>query len=168
MSSWKSKDFQFNLNTEFTLGFVFQSLQTFRWESAEELYLMTLKSDAKFEEKLLLSSKNDIRNLVNFNASSGKSGNLHFDVILLPNIKFQPKEYSRMISYDTAKRSKLWRKTDFLFEKWHVEFYFNLSSGKSENLHFYGKYVMFERKRCRGIVLWKMPYKFKNVISNLA
>ena len=44
---------------------------------------MILKSDAKFEEKLTLSSKNDMRNLVNFNASSGKSENLHFDVLLL-------------------------------------------------------------------------------------
>ena len=34
---------------------------------------MKLKSDAKFEEKLTLGSKNVIRNLVNFNASSGKS-----------------------------------------------------------------------------------------------
>ena len=39
---------------------------------------MTLKSNAKFEEKLTLGSKNDMRNLVNFNASSGKSENLHF------------------------------------------------------------------------------------------
>ena len=39
---------------------------------------MTLKSDAKFEEKLALGSKNDMKNLVNFNASSGKS-----DVLLL-------------------------------------------------------------------------------------
>ena len=45
---------------------------------------MKLKSDAKFEEKLTLGSKNDMRNLVNFNASSGKSGNLHFGVLLLP------------------------------------------------------------------------------------
>ena len=45
---------------------------------------MTLKSDAKFEKKLTPGSKNDMRNLVNFNASSGKSGNLHFDVLLLP------------------------------------------------------------------------------------
>ena len=43
---------------------------------------MTLKSDAKFEEKL--GSKNDMRNFVNFNASSGRPGNLHFDVLLLP------------------------------------------------------------------------------------
>ena len=44
---------------------------------------MTLKSDAKFEEKLTLSSKKDMKNLVSFNVSSGKSENLHFDVLLL-------------------------------------------------------------------------------------
>ena len=44
---------------------------------------MTLKSDGKFEEKLTLGSKNDIRNLVNFNVSSGKPENLHFNVLLL-------------------------------------------------------------------------------------
>ena len=53
-------------------------------KSTEELCLMTLKNDPKFEEKLTLGSKNDMRNLVNFNASSGKSGSLHFDVLLLP------------------------------------------------------------------------------------
>ena len=44
---------------------------------------MTLKSDAKFEEKLTLGSKNDMRNLVNFNGGSGKSENLLFYVLLL-------------------------------------------------------------------------------------
>ena len=44
---------------------------------------MTLKSDAKFEEKLTLGSKNDIRNL---NASSGKSENLQFDGLLLSKV----------------------------------------------------------------------------------
>ena len=44
---------------------------------------MTLMSDAKFEEKLTRGSKNDMRNLVNFNVSSGKSENLHFDMLLL-------------------------------------------------------------------------------------
>ena len=45
---------------------------------------MRSKSDAKFKEKLTLNSKKDMRNLLNFNASSGKSENLHFDVLLLP------------------------------------------------------------------------------------
>ena len=44
---------------------------------------MTLKSGAKVEEKLTLSSQNDKRNLVGFNAKRGKSENLHFDVLLL-------------------------------------------------------------------------------------
>ena len=51
-------------------------------KSLGKFCLNALKSDAKFEEKLSLSSKNDLRNLVNFNASSGKSENLHFDVLL--------------------------------------------------------------------------------------
>ena len=50
------------------------------------LNLMTLKNDAKFEEKLTLDSKNDLRNLVNFNASSGKSENFHFDRLLLQKV----------------------------------------------------------------------------------
>ena len=45
-------------------------------------------SDKKFEEKLTLGSKNDMRYLVNFNASSGKSENLHVDVPLLSKAFF--------------------------------------------------------------------------------
>ena len=42
---------------------------------------MKLNSNAKFEEKLTLGSKNDMRN---FNSSSGKfAKNVHFDVLLL-------------------------------------------------------------------------------------
>ena len=70
---------------------------------------MTLRKDRNFEEKLTFYLKNDMRNLVNF----------------------------------------------------------NLSSGKSENLHFNRKYVMFELKRYRRVVLCKMTYGFKNDISNL-
>ena len=65
---------------------------------------MTVESDAKFEEKLALGFKNGMTNLVNFNASSGKSENLHFDVLLLSitYIKFQLKKYRRVISHDTG------------------------------------------------------------------
>ena len=37
---------------------------------------------AKFEEEMTLCSKNDMKNLVNFNVSSGKSESLHFNVLL--------------------------------------------------------------------------------------
>ena len=44
---------------------------------------LTLKKDPNFEEKLTFCLKNDMRNLVNFKLSSGKSENLHFDGLLL-------------------------------------------------------------------------------------
>ena len=44
---------------------------------------MTVKVDAKFKRKLSCGLKNDVRNLVNFHASSRKSENLHFDGLLL-------------------------------------------------------------------------------------
>ena len=44
---------------------------------------MTLKSYARFEEKSALGSKNDMKNLVDFNANSGKSENFHSDWLLL-------------------------------------------------------------------------------------
>ena len=44
---------------------------------------MTLKGDAKFKAKLAWGLKNNLRNLINFHASSQKSGNLHFDGLLL-------------------------------------------------------------------------------------
>ena len=49
---------------------------------------MILKNDAKFEEKLILGTKNDTKNLVNFNVSSGKSENFHFDVLLLSKVYY--------------------------------------------------------------------------------
>ena len=47
-----------------------------------------MKSDAKFEEKLTLGSKNDMSNLVNFNASIDKTENLHFDVLHLLKVSY--------------------------------------------------------------------------------
>ena len=49
----------------------------------EGLSLMTLKIDPNFEEKLSFCLENDMRNLVNFNASSGKSENLYFVGLLM-------------------------------------------------------------------------------------
>ena len=45
---------------------------------------MTVKNDAVFIEKLTGGLKNDLRNLIDFDASSHKSKNVHFDRILLP------------------------------------------------------------------------------------
>ena len=70
-----------------------------------------------WKKQLTLGSKNDMRNLEDFNGSSGKSENLHFDVLL------SPIAYKVQCNY----LSWHWRviqtlKTDFLFEKQHDEF----------------------------------------------
>ena len=44
---------------------------------------MTLRGYAIFREKLIGGVKNDIRNLVNFHASSCKPENVHFDGLVL-------------------------------------------------------------------------------------
>ena len=44
--------------------------------------VMTMKSDAKFEEKLTCDLENDMRNMVNFHHSNWKSQNWHIDGIL--------------------------------------------------------------------------------------
>ena len=64
---------------------------------------MTVENDGMFDKKLALGSKNYMTNVVNFNASSGKSENLHFDVLLLSiaYVKFQLKKYRRVLSHDT-------------------------------------------------------------------
>ena len=44
---------------------------------------MTLRSDAKFEEKLTCGLENDMKNLANFHQSTQKCQNWDFDGILL-------------------------------------------------------------------------------------
>ena len=47
---------------------------------------MTLNSAAKFEEEPTCHCKNDMRNLVNFHAITGKSQNLHIDGVLMSKV----------------------------------------------------------------------------------
>ena len=63
--------------------------------------LVTLKIDVKFEEKLTLGSKNDMKKWVNFNATSGKSKNLHLGVLLLSKVYFlEPKKYKGVMCHN--------------------------------------------------------------------
>ena len=64
-----------------------------------------------FKEKLIGGLKNNIRNLVTLMGSFCQQ-----------HIKFQLKKYRGVISRDTDGWSKLWRKTNFLLQKWHEEF----------------------------------------------
>ena len=55
----------------------------FQLENFKGLCIITLKDDAKFKRNLNRGLKNDIKNLVDLHASDLKSGNLHFDGLLL-------------------------------------------------------------------------------------
>ena len=55
-------------------------------KNTEELCVITLKRDAIIKEKLTGGLKNDIRNLVNFDVSSRKSENLHFDELVFSKV----------------------------------------------------------------------------------
>ena len=66
----------------------------------------------------LLVLKINIRNLVDFDTSSGKSK----ICTLISYICFQLKKYRRVISHDTEEWSKVYRKSHFLCEKWHEKF----------------------------------------------
>ena len=52
------------------------------------MWMESWRSDVELEEKLTLGSKNDMKNSVSFNASSGKSENLNFDVLLLLKVYY--------------------------------------------------------------------------------
>ena len=120
---------------------------------------MTLKSDAKFEEKLTLGSKNDITNLVNFNANSSKSENLHFDVLLLLKV------YYVWAKKSTKELCVITLKNDVKFEE-EVPCALKNGMKKLANIDptleslkictlmgfFWPKYIIFGLKKHRGVM----------------
>ena len=82
---------------------------------------MTLKINAKYEEKLIFCFKND-KSLVNFNPSNQKSKKFTLWLIREKYVIFDLKKYSGGIFYDTREWCKIWGKFDFWFGKWHEDF----------------------------------------------
>ena len=121
---------------------------------------MALKSDAKFEEKLTLSSKNDMKNWENWQINSMSS--------------FIKKVQRNHLSWHWKKIQALkknwlftWKMTWWTWIWWTLTW--TVESLKIFTLmsYFCRKYVMFELKRYRAVVSWKMTYGFKNEINNL-
>ena len=55
-------------------------------KSTEELCVMTMKNDAKFEEELTFHFKIGIRNLTKFDPSTRKPQKFHFNGLLLSKV----------------------------------------------------------------------------------
>ena len=71
-------------------------------KSTEELSLMTLKSDAKFKEKLTCGFKYDTRNLLNFHLTTEKSENFFSAGSFCPKYtRFELQKYRGVIFHDT-------------------------------------------------------------------
>ena len=63
---------------------------------------MTMKSDAKFLKKLTRGFKRDVRNLVNFHATTQKSENFTLMGCFCPKyMRFELKKYRGVIFHDT-------------------------------------------------------------------
>ena len=128
----------------------------------------------KFEEKLTLGSKNDIRNLANLNVISGKSKSLHFDVLLFSiACKVSAKKVQKNYLSWHWKKIQTFKKSWLFVWKMTWENWWTLTQAV-ESLkictlmgYFCRKYVIFELKRYRGVTLWKTIYGFINDISHL-
>ena len=108
---------------------------------------MTLESDTKFIEKLTLGSKNDIRDLVDFNRNSSKSENLHLYLLLLSTAY-------KVSAKKVQKKSE--EKLNFCLENDMRNLVnFNSSSEMSKTLHLDRRYVIFEVKNTEGLCVEK-------------
>ena len=68
------------------LGPFIQSRKCMSLKFIAELCLMTMNNDSKFGKKLTYQFKIDMRNLTNFDPSTWKSQNLHFNGLLLTKV----------------------------------------------------------------------------------
>ena len=83
---------------------------------------MTLKSDAKFKEKLTSGFKYDMRNLVNFHPTTQKSENFTSMGYFCPKyMRFELKKYRGVIFHGTEQWCKIWKTLTLWFQKWHEE-----------------------------------------------
>ena len=103
-----------NLKICTLIGSFVHSMKRFRWKKTKQLCFMTLKSNARFEEKLTCSFKYNIRNLGNFNPATQKSENFTSLGYLCPKhiyavwAKKNTEEPSFMTLNSDAKLNKLW------------------------------------------------------------
>ena len=91
------------------------------WKSP--VSFMTLKSDAKFEEKLTCGLENDIRSRPNFNQSNWKISKLGLYRTFFPKKNMYKLKICRgVMSHDNEEWCKIWRGIDLSFQHYHEEF----------------------------------------------
>ena len=120
---------------------------------------MTLKGDAKFEEKLTCDLENNMRNMANFHQSTWKSQNYDFDEFFYPNRKHMTLKSTEALCVMTMKNDAKFEQeltchfkidirnlNEFWFEHLKVSKIFILMCS------FWAKYILFELKAYRGAI----------------
>ena len=120
---------------------------------------MTLKSDAKFKEKLTCGFKYDMRNLVNFHPTTQKSKNFTPMGYFCPKyMRFELKKYRGVIFHDTEQWCKIWINPDLVVSKmaWGIGWTFIIALKSRKNCtlisSFFPKHIMFQLWYVRGIM----------------
>ena len=123
--------------------------------------MTALNINVKSEGKLTFASKNDMRGLRNFHQSTWKSPNWDFDGILLSKVEnawAQNLQGRRVICHENKEWWKIRGGIDLSFQNWHEEFdKFWPKHSKISKIctligSFWSKYIMFELKKCRGVI----------------
>ena len=165
MQIWRKTDFLFQKWQEFgefwsehsKVSIIYTLIGPFRakyikfdLKSKEELSVMTLKSHAKFEEKVTCALENDMMNLANFHQNIWKCQNRDFAGILLSKIENTWTKKLQMSMYTDNEEWWEFIKGIYLsFQNWHKEFdKFWLKHWKVSKIRtligwFWPKYIMF-------------------------
>ena len=92
-------------------------------KSMEELCVITLENDVKFEEELTCIVKNDTRNLTNFDSTLKSLRICTFMGSFWPKYIISGlKKFRGVMHHYIEVRCKLWRRNELWFHKWHKEF----------------------------------------------
>ena len=138
-------------------------------KSTEELCVMKMKNDAKFEEELTCHFKIGMRNLMNFDLSTCKVSQIF---ILMCSfwgkyILFQLKKCLGVIFHETEEGYKIWRGIDLSFKNCHNEFdkFWPEHSEVSKIFTLMGslwaKCILFELKNYRGVIFHETEEGYK-------
>ena len=118
---------------------------------------MTLKSDAKFKEKLTCGFKYDMKDLVNFHPTTQNSERSYF----CPKcMRFKLKKYRGVIFHDTEQWCKIWINPDLVVSKmaWRIGWTFTRVLKSLKNCTLMGcfrpKHIMFQLGNFRKIMYY--------------
>ena len=130
---------------------------------------MKLNRNTKFGEVSTHHLKIGLRNMTKFDPSTRKSKK---EIILMGSfwakyLLFELKKYRGVILHETEEGYKIWRGINSSFQNWHKEFdkiwpeHSKVSKIFILMGSFWAKYILFELKKYRGVILHETEEGYK-------